>query len=73
MAEGKSKTAWDHTSTVVCAIYNSHMDGKKSKPFKPRQFHPHYAAKSEDAIVIDKSNRHLLREAFGVKGKHGKC
>lgn len=41
MAEGRSRVAWGHTSSVLCLIANVNRDPRKSRAFTPDQFNPH--------------------------------
>ena len=43
MAEGRSRSTWSHTSTVLAMIANVNRDPKKSDPFRPSDFDPHAA------------------------------
>lgn len=41
MAEAKSHQAWNHTSALLAMLANIHRDAKKTRAFKPEDFHPH--------------------------------
>ncbi len=41
MAEARSRQQWNHTSAILAMLANVHRDAKKSRPFKPADFHPH--------------------------------
>ncbi|AQT67950.1 hypothetical protein STSP2_01102 [Anaerohalosphaera lusitana] len=70
MAEGKMQNDWSHTSAVLAMMANVNRDPKKSRSFKPADFNPlENGSDKSQAIVIDESNIHLLKEAFtGRKG-----
>ena len=41
MAEGRSRQAWEHTSTLLAMLANVNRNPKKrSKPFSPAEFNP---------------------------------
>jgi len=63
MAEGLGRERWAHTSMVCCLIANANRDPKRSRPFKPSDFDP-YTARRSEAVVVDKENIGLLRQAF---------
>ena len=44
MAEARSRDQWNHTASVLAMLANIHRDAKKSRPFKPADFHPHRKA-----------------------------
>ena len=70
MAEGSGKAGWEQTSNLMALIANCNRDPKKSRPFKPADFNPFINQKKQKqagAIVINKENIFLLREAFTGK------
>jgi hypothetical protein len=67
MAEARSRDEWARASALMALIANCHRDPKKSRPFKPADFDP-YAAKKTEAVVVDKENIGLLKQAFLDKG-----
>jgi hypothetical protein len=40
MAEGRGRSLWQHTSSVLCLLANIHRDPRKGRPFTPQQFNP---------------------------------
>jgi hypothetical protein len=40
MAEGKVSESWNHTSQLLALIANVNRDPKKTRAFKPADFHP---------------------------------
>jgi hypothetical protein len=40
MADAKQTEDWNHTAALLATIANAHRDPKKSRPFKPADFHP---------------------------------
>jgi len=63
MAEGLGRERWAHTSMICCLIANANRDPRRSRPFKPSDFDP-YTARRSEAVVVDKENIGLLRQAF---------
>jgi hypothetical protein len=51
MAEGRSRTLWSHTSTLIAAMANIHRDPDRTRAFRPDQFNPHEARGRERAHV----------------------
>ena len=69
MAQARAKEKWQHTSSILSLIANANRDPKKTRPFKPSDFNPFESGSSlKDAIAVDKSNIHILREAFTGRG-----
>jgi hypothetical protein len=51
MAQGRSKSLWAHTATVMALHANIHRDRKrKSTPYKPSDFDPYHREKKEIPI-----------------------
>ena len=46
MAEGKCRERWNHTSAMLALIANANRDPKKSRVFKPEDFHPYMGRKA---------------------------
>jgi hypothetical protein len=63
MAEARGRDEWARTSALMALIANVNRDPRKSRPFKPSDFDP-YAGKRTEAVVVDKGNIGLLKEAF---------
>ena len=40
MADSRQTDAWNHTAAVLAMLANTHRDPKKTRPFKPSDFHP---------------------------------
>lgn len=40
MADGRQKSDWSHTSSVLCILANINRDPKKSRAYKPQDFNP---------------------------------
>ena len=49
MAESKQNDDWNRTAALMSLIANSHRDPKKSRAFKPADFHPHVKRKQQQA------------------------
>jgi hypothetical protein len=41
MAEARSRERWDHTASVMALLANLHRDPRKSRVFRPEDFHPY--------------------------------
>ena len=41
MAEARQREQWNHTASLLALLANCHRDPKKTRPYKPAQFHPH--------------------------------
>jgi hypothetical protein len=68
MAEGRSRASWDHTSHVLCLLANVNRDPKKSKAYRPADFHPHETkAAPKSRLTIAE-----LRDQYGalLTGQH---
>jgi hypothetical protein len=40
MAEGRQREAWNHTAALMALLANCHRDPKRSRAFRPDDFHP---------------------------------
>ena len=61
MAEAKSRQAWNHTSALLAMLANVHRDVKKTRAFKPADFHPHRRGKKQ---VVRKVGIGVLKQVF---------
>ena len=41
MAEAKQTDEWNRSAALMALLANTHRDPKKSRKFKPADFHPH--------------------------------
>ncbi len=64
MAEGRGEAEWARASLLCAVIANVHRSSRNDPTFHPEDFDPYRQRQREDAIVIDESNVHLLKEAF---------
>lgn len=65
MADAKMRQQWDHTSAVIATIYEVNRNSKKrSRPFKPYEFHPWYARKRIGYSLNDEKTWGFLETAF---------
>lgn len=62
MAEARSREQWNHTSAVLALIANCHRDPKKTRAFKPADFHPHL--NREQQAPLPKADITLLKTIF---------
>jgi hypothetical protein len=49
MSEGRSREAWEHTSSILAMMVNMSPGKKSSRKFVPLDFDPYAAAKKRDA------------------------
>jgi len=61
MAEAKSRQAWNHTSAILAMLANVHRDAKKTRAFRPADFHPHRRA---ERPTITKVGINVLKQVF---------
>ena len=40
MADAASRDRWQHTASLMALVANCHRDTKKSRAFRPKDFHP---------------------------------
>lgn len=45
MAEAKQTDEWNRSAALMALLANAHRDPKKSRKFKPSDFHPHLKRK----------------------------
>ena len=69
MAEGRSRSTWSHTSTVLAMIANVNRDPKKSDPFRPSDFDPHAAKPKAEK---PKSGGRTMTTAAAHRAKTGR-
>jgi hypothetical protein len=62
MAEARSRQTWNHTSALLAMLANVHRDAKKTRAFKPADFHPH--ERSREAPTITKVGINVLKQVF---------
>lgn len=65
MGEGKAKATWQQTASILAMLANTAFGKKKDKVYTASDFNPHVKT-IKKVIVIDETNRHLLREAAGI-------
>lgn len=61
MAEAKSRQAWNHTSAVLAMLANIHRDAKKTRAYRPADFHPH---RRTEKPTITKVGINVLKQVF---------
>lgn len=66
MADARRKEAWDRTSTVLALIANVNRDPKRTRAFRPADFHP--SRRRKTGVPITAANIGLLKQVF-VKGE----
>ena len=63
MAEARHRREWDHTSAVLALLANCHRDPKKTRPFKPTDFHP-ATARRVNRAPLPKADIRVLKAVF---------
>jgi hypothetical protein len=61
MAEAKSRQAWNHTSAILAMLANVHRDAKKTRAYRPADFHPH---RRMEKPTITKVGISVLKQVF---------
>ena len=63
MADAKQTADWNHTAALLAMLANTHRDPKKTRPFKPGDFHP-YARRAVAAEALPKVDITVLKTVF---------
>jgi hypothetical protein len=63
MAQGRQEDGWNHTAAVLAMLANVNRDPKKSRAFKPADFHPIQAARHHAAMPL-KGEIGMLKKVF---------
>lgn len=50
MVDAASHDRWNHTASLMALISNCHRDPKKSRPARPKDFHPHIQPKPNRSV-----------------------
>jgi hypothetical protein len=61
MAEARSRQAWNHTSALLAMLANVHRDVKRTRAFKPADFHPHRRGEKQ---IVPKVGIGVLKQVF---------
>jgi hypothetical protein len=61
MAEARSRQAWNHTSAILAMLANVHRDAKKTRAYRPADFHPH---RRHEQPTITKVGINVLKQVF---------
>jgi len=69
MAEGQSEEAWNHTASLLAMLANCHRDPRRSRAFRPGDFHPHKRRRA-GGVPLTAENLGLLRRLFAVRPRH---
>ena len=72
MAEAHGRDEWGRSSALMALLANVNRDAKKGRAFRPSDFDP-YTEKDgrRGAIVVDRENIGLLKQAFTGAAKEG--
>jgi hypothetical protein len=62
MAQAHRRELWNHTSAVLALVANCHRDPKKTRPFKPADFHPDVG--KNRAAPVAKADITVLKAVF---------
>jgi hypothetical protein len=62
MAEARQRDEWNHTSSLLALLANCHRDPRKTRPYKPSQFHPH--GRPQRRAPVAKAEIGLLKTVF---------
>ena len=64
-AEGRGRSEWSHTSSILAMLANTHRDPKKGRALTPADFDPYRTAdRPRKGVAIHKGNIGLLIKAF---------
>jgi hypothetical protein len=67
MAEGRSQAAWNHTASMMALHANINRDRKRrSKPYKPEEFTPHFTRKAAPVPVKQVDIKNLKNMYLGM-------
>lgn len=61
MNEARSRQAWNHTSAILAMLANVHRDAKKTRAYRPAEFHPH---RPQETPTITKVGINVLKQVF---------
>ncbi len=61
MADARQLDEWNHTAAVLAMLANTHRDPKKTRPFKPADFHPGTRPRQQP---IEKVDVRVLKTVF---------
>jgi hypothetical protein len=70
MARGRDRQQWNHTASLIAALFNSRPLSKGGARAKPEQFHPYLRGKSSPAkgTRLTKHTLKFLALAMGAEG-----
>ncbi len=69
MAEAAAKERWNHTSALLAMTANVNRDPKKSRAFKPADFHPYMgSAGRKSGTPLKAGNIGILKMFVKKKG-----
>ena len=72
MAEARCRDEWGRSSALMALLANVNRDPKKGRAFRPSDFDPYTERDARPgAIVVDKENIGLLKQAFTGTAKEG--
>jgi hypothetical protein len=63
MADGHQTEAWNHTAALLAMLANTHRDPKKTRAFKPSDFHPS-ARREKPKEAVPKVDISVLKAVF---------
>jgi len=62
MADARQLDEWNHTAAILAMLANTHRDPKKTRPFKPAEFHP--GTRPRPQHPTEKVNVSVLKTVF---------
>ncbi len=63
MARARQHEQWNHTASLLALLANCHRDPKKTRPYRPAQFHPQGRGRQRP-IPVAKAEIGLLKTVF---------
>lgn len=71
MAEGRSRSLWGHTSSVLCLLANVNRDPKKTRAYRPADFDPHATPGRRlrgRRVSVERLTKDIMRMAEQARG-----
>ena len=68
MAEARQSEDWNHTAAILALLANCHRDPKKTRPFKPADFHPRPPERPHRGPPAPKTDISILKAVFVERG-----
>lgn len=52
MAEARGRERWNHTASLLALLANANRDPKRTRAFRPADFHPHLQDRKPPAARV---------------------